>query len=70
VAQAVQHPLLVRCLEERVLDFINATEGGVRVSEMEKPLGETRMKIGIAARNLLDAGAVVKIDSYYHRKIR
>jgi len=57
-------------LEERVLDFINATEGGVRVSEMEKPLGETRMKIGIAARNLLDAGAVVKIDSYYHRKIR
>jgi len=53
-------------LEERVLAYINSSTEGVRVSDMEKPLGETRMKIGVAARNLLDAGKVSKVENYLH----
>jgi len=53
-------------LEERVLAFINTRTEGVRVSDMEKPLGETRIKIGVAARNLLDEGKVSKVENFYH----
>ncbi|KAA6232429.1 hypothetical protein FP507_04510 [Chlorobium phaeovibrioides] len=53
-------------LEERVLAYINSSTEGVRVSDMEKPLGETRMKIGVAARNLLDEGKVSKVENFYH----
>jgi len=32
---------------------------------MEKPLGETRMKLGYIAKNLLDAGKIQKVDNIY-----
>lgn len=65
VADEVQSTQAMDSLEDRVLAFINSSTGGVRVSDMEKPLGDTRMKIGVAARNLLDAGKIVKIENYY-----
>jgi hypothetical protein len=52
-------------LEEKVLDYINKHPMGVKVSEMEAPLGETRMKIGFIAKTLLEEGKVQKMDNLY-----
>ncbi|MCF8347563.1 MAG: hypothetical protein K9G61_02000 [Bacteroidales bacterium] len=56
---------VVLTLEERIVDYINKHPKGVRISEMEKPLGETRMKLGYLAKNLLDAGKVQKVENVY-----
>jgi len=58
-------PEMVLSLEDKVLNFINKHPKGVKVSEMEEPLGETRMKLGFASKNLLDEGKVQKIDNFY-----
>lgn len=52
-------------LEEKVTDYINKHPQGVRISEMEEPLGETRMKLGFVAKNLLDEGKVQKFENVY-----
>lgn len=52
-------------LEEKVTDYINKHPQGVRISEMEEPLGETRMKLGFVAKNLLDEGKVQKVENIY-----
>jgi len=52
-------------LEEKVLNYINNHPKGVRISEMEGPLGETRMKLGFTAKTLLDDGKVQKIENAY-----
>ncbi|MEI6576734.1 MAG: hypothetical protein WCO63_11200 [Bacteroidota bacterium] len=52
-------------LEEKVLNYIRKNPKGVRVSEMEGPLGETRMKLGFTAKILLDEGKVQKMDNIY-----
>jgi hypothetical protein len=51
--------------EEKVLDYINNHPMGVKVSQMEEPLGETRMKLGFVAKALLDEGKVQKMDNVY-----
>jgi mRNA-degrading endonuclease RelE of RelBE toxin-antitoxin system len=56
--------------ESKVLDFITKHPSGVRISEMEEPLGETRMKLGFIAKKLLDEGKVLKIDTVYFPNIR
>ncbi|NTU53487.1 MAG: hypothetical protein HGA97_07285 [Chlorobiaceae bacterium] len=53
-------------LEERILQYINSHIEGVKVSDMEEPLHETRMKIGFAAKCLLDAGKVSKVENLYY----
>ena len=53
-------------LEDRVLDYINKHQFGVRISEMEAPLGETRMKLGFIAKVLLEEGKVQKIENTYY----
>jgi predicted nucleic acid-binding Zn-ribbon protein len=52
-------------LEEKVLAFVNKHPGGVKVLEMESPLGETRMKLGYTAKALLNEGKVQKLDNIY-----
>ena len=52
-------------LEEKVLLFINRHPKGVKVAEMEEPMGETRMKLGFIAKKLLDEGKVQKMDNVY-----
>jgi hypothetical protein len=56
-------------LEERVLDYINNHPSGVRITEMEKPFGESRMKLGFIAKNLLEKGMIQKIEAAYYPKI-
>jgi hypothetical protein len=53
-------------LEKKVLAFINTHPKGVKISEMEEPLAETRMKLGYTAKVLLDEGKVQKIDNIYY----
>ena len=53
-------------LEEKVLDHLSKNKDGVRVSDMEGPLGETRMRIGFITKKLLDEGKVRKIESSYY----
>ena len=57
-------------LEGKVLDFINKHPKGARISEMEEPLGETRMKLGFIAKNLLNEGKILKIENIYYPKTR
>jgi hypothetical protein len=58
-------PAVLLTLEEKVLDYINKHPNGLRISEMEQPLGETRMKIGFTAKALLDEGKVQKVENIY-----
>lgn len=55
-------------LKEKVLDFIKKHPKGVKISAMEQPLGETRMKLGFVAKSLLDEGKVLKIENVYYPK--
>jgi uncharacterized protein YoxC len=54
-----------KTLEQKVLDYITNHPNGVKISEMEEPLGETRMKLGFIAKALLDKGKVQKMDNVY-----
>ncbi|MDD2284016.1 MAG: hypothetical protein PHQ11_01255 [Paludibacter sp.] len=52
-------------LKTKVLEFINEHSDGVKISDMEKPLGERRMKLGYVTKNLLDEGKIQKVDDCY-----
>ncbi|MCG2815607.1 MAG: hypothetical protein L6425_06720 [Candidatus Aminicenantes bacterium] len=52
-------------LEERVLEFINRHSKGVRVGEMEEPLGVVRTRLGAIAKKLLNEGKVRKEEKLY-----
>jgi hypothetical protein len=53
-------------LEDKVLDYINKHPGGVKILDMEGALREKRMKLGFVAKNLLDDGRVLKIETTYY----
>jgi len=63
--QVESKPVVPMTLEQRILDYINKHPKGVKISEMEVPLRETRMKLGFVAKNLLDEGKVRKIENVY-----
>ena len=67
VATIVKEPMT---LEEKVLDFINKHPKGVKISEMEVPLAQTRMKLGFIAKALLDEGKVLKVENIYYPKLK
>jgi hypothetical protein len=53
-------------LEQKILNYLNKHPKGVKISEMEEPLGQTRMKLGYTAKVLLDEGKVLKIENIYY----
>ncbi|MBZ4218584.1 MAG: hypothetical protein LAC69_00120 [Chlorobium sp.] len=53
-------------LENKIFQYINNHREGVKVSDMEEPLHETRMKIGFAAKCLFDAGKITKVENLYY----
>ncbi len=55
-------------VEEKVLKYINNHPKGVKVSEMEKPLGEQRMRLGYVAKRLLEDGKILKLENAYYPK--
>jgi F0F1-type ATP synthase membrane subunit b/b' len=52
-------------LEEKVLKFIEKHPEGVRVSDMEEPLGVARTRLGVIAKRLLEDGRVRKEENMY-----
>lgn len=52
-------------LEEKVLEFIKRHPEGVKVSDMEEPIGVPRTRLGIIAKKLLDEGKVRKEENLY-----
>ncbi|MDP2339180.1 MAG: hypothetical protein Q8N05_22525 [Bacteroidota bacterium] len=58
-------PVVPMTLEEKIMTYISKHPKGVKISEMEEPLGETRMKLGFIAKGLLDEGKVQKMDNIY-----
>lgn len=52
-------------LEDRVLEFIERHPEGVRVSDMEEPLGVPRQRLGKIAKSLLEDGRVRKEQNLY-----
>lgn len=61
-------PAVPATLEQKVLIFINNHPKGTKISDMEEPLGENRMKLGFAAKTLLDQDKVQKSDNLYFPK--
>jgi hypothetical protein len=55
-------------LEEKILVYVKNNQEGVKVSEMEGPLNETRMRLGFVAKKLLELGQLRKIDNLYYPK--
>ncbi len=52
-------------LEERVLKYIDMHCTGIKISDMESPFGETRMRIGFVVKKLLDEEKIQKIENLY-----
>jgi len=52
-------------VEEKVLGFIKRHPKGVKVGDMEEPLGVTRMRLGVVAKGLLEKGKVRKEENMY-----
>jgi uncharacterized phage infection (PIP) family protein YhgE len=52
-------------LEKKVLKFINKHPKGVKVGDMEEPLGVARTRLGVIAKRLLDEGKVRKEENLY-----
>lgn len=53
-------------MEEQVQKFINEHSSGVMISEMENILQQSRLRIGYAARKLINEGKVQKIGNRYY----
>lgn len=58
----------VHSIEENVLSYINKHPKGVKVLDMEEPLGMNRMRLGVVAKNLLENHKVLKVDNMYFPK--
>ena len=54
-----------RDLGEQVLEYIINRPQGVRVGDMEKPLGANRMRLGVIAKKLYESNKVRKEGSLY-----
>jgi len=52
-------------LEKKVLKFIEKHTKGVKVGDMEEPLGVARTRLGVIAKKLLDEGKVRKEENMY-----
>lgn len=52
-------------LKSRILEYINQHTEGVKISDMEKPLGENRMKIGFVTKILLEEGKIERENNQY-----
>jgi hypothetical protein len=57
-------------LEEKVIMYVNAHPEGVKVSDMEEPLGEQRMRIGYVSKKLMDGGKLTKLENAYFPKAK
>ena len=65
-APAAAEPQKELTLEEKVLNYLSGHKSGIKISDMEAPLGETRMRIGFITKKLLEEGKVQKVENLYY----
>jgi predicted nucleic acid-binding Zn-ribbon protein len=65
-APAAIEPQKELTLEEKVLNYLSGHKSGIKISDMEAPLGETRMRIGFITKKLLEEGKVQKVENLYY----
>ena len=53
-------------LEKQILKFLKKNPEGVKIADMEHPLGFGRMKLGAIAKKLLDEGKVRKEENMFY----
>lgn len=53
-------------MEETIRKFINSQPDGVKISEMEETLRQSRLRLGYVTRKLLIEGKVVKVENKYY----
>ena len=53
-------------MEDIVQLYINSQPNGVKISEMEESLRQSRLRLGYVTRKLLNEGKVVKIENKYY----
>ena len=63
--EAEEAPPAEISLEDRVLEFIERHPEGVKVGDMEKPIGVPRMRLGVICKKLLEEGKVRKEEKMY-----
>lgn len=63
--EAEEAPPAEISLEDRVLEFIERHPEGVKVGDMEKPIGVPRMRLGVISKKLLEEGKVRKEEKMY-----
>ena len=65
-APVIAEPQKELTLEEKVLNYLSGHKSGIKISDMEAPLGETRMRIGFITKKLLEEGKVQKVENLYY----
>lgn len=53
-------------MEDLVKRFIDSQPNGVKLADMEMTLRQSRLRLGYAARKLLNEGKVVKVENKYY----
>jgi len=53
-------------MEEIIQHYINSQPNGVKISEMEESLRQSRLRLGYVTRKLLNEEKVVKIENKYY----
>lgn len=53
-------------MEDLVKRFIDSQPNGVEITEMEKILRQSRLRLGYTARKLLNEGKVIKVENKYY----
>jgi hypothetical protein len=52
-------------LDQKVFNYILNHPDGVKIQDMEEPLGEMRMKLGFIANKLFEEGKIRKIEQMF-----
>lgn len=52
-------------IEERIIEFLEAHPEGVKVGEMEEPVGVSRTRLGVICKRLWDEGEIRKENNLY-----
>ncbi len=53
-------------MEEIVQSYINSKPDGVKITEMEESLRQSRLRLGYVTRKLLNEGKVIKVENKYY----
>lgn len=53
-------------MEEMIIKFIKSHLDGVRMTEMEESLQQSRLRLGYVASKLLQEGKIKKVENRYY----